>query len=324
MHDFERGFLIDDMPIDWGTTLADAAKAVGVRPAGARRIGYSSLRVPCRDAGGIGTLSAQMTGYGLSRPVTALAYELKPPPSGAVEPGIWTIPLNGRLGAPSRESVEDVSDRPNPWDSVSYYANWDAGDFSVGLSVYGALRKVPEGMSAGTLWLSWSTELAAAPFLPEWRAACEGLAVAAKVAGQIRTFPLGLDQYAYRSNGAEPAGQARHLREANLALTAPDVLLTPKPIAERLTPRMFALWSNPDMKVHCLSTRWDSVIWDEGSAREIEWLHVLPAKGAGKSVLHVGNWSVLDYTDSTGMREAAGALEAIRGVTVNRREDYDC
>ena len=324
MHDFERGFRIGDLPIDWGTTLADAARIAGVRPAGAKRIGYSSLRAPCPGAYGLGTLSVEMTGYGLSRPVTALAYELLPPPGSAVEPEIWTAPIGAILGAPSRESVEDMSDRPNPWDSVAYYAQWDAGDVSVGLSVYGALREVPEGMSAGTLWLNWSTELAAVPFLPEWRAACEGLAVAAKGARQIRTFPLGLEQCAYHGDGTEPAGRARQLREANLALTAPDVLLTPKPIAERMTSRMFALWSNPDMKVHCLSTRWDSVIWDEGSAREIEWWHVLPAKGAGKSALHVGNWSVLDYTDSTGVPEAASALEAIRGVTVYRREDYDC
>ncbi len=324
MMDFERGFRIDDKPIAWGTSLADAARIVGVRPSGIGRIGYSSLRVPCGQAWGFGTLSAQLTGHGLSRPVTSLAYELLPSAGGAVEPGLWTGVLKERLGPPVREEIEDVSGRPDPWDAVGYYANWDRDDYSVGLSIYGALREVPEGMSAGTLWLSWSTELAAAPFLAEWRSACEGLAVAAKGSGPVRTFSLGINQYACRSDGSEPRGKARLRREASIALTAPDVLLTPKPVAERLTPRMFALWSNPHMKLHCLSTRWDSVIWDEGAAREIDWWHVLPAKGGGRSELHVGNWSVFDYAGSTGVRDAAAALAAIRGVTVNYRESYDC
>lgn len=324
MYDFERGFRIGDVLVDWGTTLADAAEAVGAPATDARRIGHSTMRVACPHAYGFDTLSAQMTAYGLSRPVTALAYELLPPAGGEVEPAFWTRPISDGLGAPAKESIEDVSGRPNPWDAVSYYANWNGGDFSVGLSVYGALRKVPEGLSAGTLWLSWSTELAAVPFLAEWRSACEGLAVAAKDAGAIRTFSVGIDQYAYRSDGSEPRGKALGLREATIALTVPDVLLTPKPIAERLTPRAFALWSNPGMRVHCLSTRWDSVIWDEGAAREIEWWNVLPAKGGGRSELHVGNWSVFDYAGSTGVRDAAAALAAIRGVTVNYRESYDC
>lgn len=324
MHDFERGFRIDGVLIDWGTTLAEAAEIVGGPPADARRIGYSTMRLPCPRAYGFDTLAAEMSGYGLARPVTALAYELSPPAGGEAEPEFWTGPINAILGNPIQESLEDIGDRPNPWDAVRYYAHWAGPDFSVGLSVYGALRKIPEGLSAGTLWLSWSTERAVIPYLQEWRAACESLAVAAKGAQSIRTFSVGVDQYALLGDGNEPKGRARTKREANLALTAPDILLTPAPIAERLSPRTFALWSNPEMKIHCLSTRWDSIIWDDGAAPKIDWWHVLPAKGAGQSTIHVGNWWVLDFTDSKSIPAAVEALETIPGVRVNRMEDHDC
>jgi hypothetical protein len=243
---------------------------------------------------------------------------------GRVEPEHWIRRISDRLGAPTKESVEGSGDRPNPWDTVAYYANWSGKDISVGLSIYGALREVQEGRSAGTLWLNWSTERAAAPYLAEWRAACESLAVAAKGAVDVRTFSLGLDQRAHHGNGQEPKGNARLKREAELALTAPDILITPPLIAERLSSRTFALWSNRAMKLHCLSTRWDSVIWDEGAERKVDWWHVLPAKGGGQSSLHVGNWSVIDHTDSRGVPAAADALEGIPRVSVNRLEDYDC
>jgi hypothetical protein len=324
MHDFERGFRIGGVLIDWGTTLAEAAKIAGAQPANCKSIGFSRLSVPCPRAYGFETLSAEMTSYGLSRPVTALAYELLPPAEGEVGPEVWTGPISRMLGAPRRESVEDVSDQPNPCDAVAYYARWEGEDFSVGLSIYGALREIPEGRSAGMLWLNWSTERAAGPYLAEWRAACESLAVAARSAEPIRIFSLGVDQYARHSDGTEPTGNARLQREASLALTTPDILLTPAPIAQRLSPRSFALWSNRVMKVHCLSTRWDTVIWDDGAPMKIGWWHVLPAKGPGQSSLHAGNWSVLDFTDSTSVPEVVNALKALPGVTVDRMESHDC
>lgn len=324
MHDFERGFRIDDVLIEWGATLATAAEIVGATPGTNGRVCYSTLKVGCRSAYGFDTLAAEMTGYGLSRPVTGLAYALSPPADEESEPDFWKRPLSRLLGVPSSETFEDVGGRPNPWDAVRHYARWEGTDTSVGLSIFGALREIPEGLSAGTLWLSWSTERAAIPFLPEWHAACEALAVAAKGAALLRIYSLGHDQHALRGDASEARPDARRRREASLALTAPDVLITPRTIAERLSPRTFALWSNPAMRLHCLSTQWDSVIWDDGAAQSVDWWHVHPAKGAGRSSLHVGNWSVTDHTDSTSVPAAVEALQAIRGVKVNYGEDHDC
>jgi hypothetical protein len=325
MRDLDRGFRIDGIPVDWGTTLAAAADLFGVRPEGCRRIGYSTLSVPCRSAFGFATICARMTGYGLSRPVTTLACELAPPAGGPPEPEVWSGTLSRLLGKPVRETVEDVSDRPNPWDAVRYHASWEGTDCSVSLSVYGALRAVPEGKSAGTLWLGWSIEKAAGPFLPLWRAACAALAVATKGARLLGTFTLGYDQHPKFADGAIVAGKGGGRREAWLALAAPDVLETPEALTRRLSRRQFALWSNPKMSVHCLSTRRDSVIWDDGASPAIEWLQVRPAKGAGQSALGLGNWSVSDVAGSAALRDAVAALETLPGVRVRRVDGgYDC
>lgn len=322
MADFERGFRIDGRLIGWGTDLAAAASRLGA-PAEGKRIGYTSIRVPCARAYGFETIAAQLSGYGLSRPVTALAYDLALPAGGTIEPQFWLGPLGERLGAPTSETVEDVGDRSG--DAVRHYANWERGDLSIGISVFGGPRPVEGGVSGATLWLSWAIERAAAAFLPAWHAACESLAVAARDAAAPRIFRLGFDQYALHGDGSEPTGEARLKREAWLALAAPDILLTPQPVARRLSSRQFALWSNPGMRVHCLSTRWDSVIWDDGAASKIDWWHVLPAKGPGQSSLHAGSWSVVDFTDSTSVPAAIEALEAIPGVTISRLDGgYDC
>jgi hypothetical protein len=325
MHDFARGFRIDGALVEWGATLAAAAEMFGLSTQECSEIGYETLRVPCKSAYGFQTLVAEVTAYGLSRPVTALAYELAPPAGGPIEPRFWTGPLTAMLGRPSRESIEDVSDRSNPWDAVRYYAGWQSADFSVGLSVYGALREVPEGRSAGTLWLNWPIEKAARPYLEEWRAACDALKAAAKGASGIRTFRIGFDQHATHSDGSEPVASAPRPRDAQLALTTPDILRTPAVIAERLGPRDFSLWSNPDRKLRCLSTRWDSVTWTDDAPPVIDWLHVRPAKGPGQSSLRLGHWSVIDAVNSSSVRDAVAALEALPRVRVNRVDGgYDC
>jgi hypothetical protein len=52
---------------------------------------------------------------------------------------------------------------------------------------------------------------------------------------------------------------------------------------------------------------------------------VLPAKGPGQSALHAGNWSVVDFFDSTSVPDAIAALDSIPGVKVKRLDGgYDC
>jgi hypothetical protein len=323
MDGIATGFRIDDTLVPWGTTMAAAADLVEAEAIGDAGVGYSTLRVICRRVYGFDTLAAEMTGYGNSRPVTALAYELCPPQGAAVEPDYWAAPITHALGAATQQSVEDVSGRGDPSGSVRYYASWNGGDVSVGLSIYGALRQIPEGRSAGTLWLSWSLERAAVPYLAAWRTATASLAVAVRGAGPLSIFTLGLEQFAQHGDGGDP-GEARQRREAELALTSPDLLATPPAIAQQLSKRSFALWSNPGMKVHCLSTRWDSVIWDAGSSLTVERWETLPAKGPGESALHVGDWRVRDRSESRVIADAAEALLRIPGVSINRSGGYDC
>lgn len=323
MHDFDRGFRINDTFIEWGTSLAEAAHICGIPPERCREVGYSTLSVPCCHAYGFETIFAQMKSYGLTRPVMGLDYELAPLSDGSPEPTPWLRPLLGMLGAPSQEDMTEVGDQPNPSNVVRYHARWETADFAVILSIYGAPRTLPGGRSAGTFWLYWPVQKAAVPFLAEWRSACEALAAAAEGAKDFRLFRVGFDQHA-QYGGADALADVMR-REASLALMSPDMLQTPAVIAERLSPRDFALWSNPAAKLYCLSTRWDSIAWEAGKAPKIEWWHVRPAKGAGKSSLHVGGWFVADCACSETMQKAVAALESIPGVRVNRMDGgYDC
>jgi hypothetical protein len=313
MHDIEKGFRIDGRLIPWGTTMERAAALVGVDASSLPAIGYHALRAACHEGLGFRTLAAELSGNGASRPVTGTTWELAPLDDEVDDPAFWARQIEGHLGPPDQLSIQADAVGPN---SVRHYTNWDRGDVAVGVSVYAALREVPEGLSAGMMWLSWSVEKAAEPFMAERRAACASLAVAAKEAEPFTVFNLALDLH--------PQGVGKgSRRESWLALHSPDILLTPPAVARRLDKRCFALWSNRRLKVHCLSTLWDSIIWDEGAKRKIAWWHTLPARGAGQSALHVGDWHVSDVTDSPGVAAAVEALERIPGVVLERWEGHD-
>lgn len=319
MHEIERGFRLDGRLIAWGTTLAGAAAEAGIVLADDGRIGHRQIAARCSRAYGFDALSAAMTAAGGDRPVTALAYELALPGDGAMEPGRWTGPLEHAFGPPLEEGTEAVPDDATASSRVRHHARWKGGDVALGLSIFGAPRQTADGRSAGTLWLNWSHERAAVPYLPVWRAACAALAVAARGAGDMRIFSLGLKQHA--AFGAAPGPLAR---ASERALCAPDLLDTPPTIALLVSPRQVALWRNRGLGLACLSTHGDSFMWDEGSPLEVTHQVTKPAKGGGLCGLHAGRLSVYDAYGSGAIAEAAAVLAGLPGVRVNLVEDYDC
>jgi hypothetical protein len=322
MHEIARGFRLDGRLIAWGTTMASAAAEAGIVMAGDGRVAYTRLRARCSRAYGFDVLSAEMGGFGGDRPVTSLSYELSLPGDGSMEPEHWLAALRHAFGPPQRDQTDAIDEGdPHAGSRVRRYASWQAGEVALGLSVYGAPRQVPEGRSAGTLWLSWAHVHAAAPYLPSWRSACAALAVASRAAEDVRIFTLDM------APGAMHAGTGRSAalqRASELALTAPDVLDTPLEIAARLTPARVALWRSRQHRIACLSTRHDSRMWDEGQPPEIVHQVTKPAKGGGMAGLHVGRLSVFDVYGSRAIDELAAALAAMPGATVRRVEDYDC
>lgn len=321
MHEIDHGFRIDGRLIPWGATMASAAAEAGLSFDGGGGIGYAQMRARCTSAYGFDTLAAEMGGFGADRPVTGVSYELALPGDGDMSAERWMTPLRHAFGAPVQDETEDVPDDATASSRVRRYADWNGGEVSIGLSVYGAPRVVPEGRSAGALWLSWSHVRAATPYLPSWRSACAALAVAARGATDMRVFTL---QMAHNAMHLGTGRDAELMRASQLALAAPDVLDTPLAIATKLSPKQMAIWRNPGMKVACLSTRRDSRMWDEGAAVEAIHQVTRPAKGGGMAGLHLGRLSVYDLYGSRAVEEAAAALAGMPGVTVRREEDYDC
>ncbi|MBX3532117.1 MAG: hypothetical protein KF849_16040 [Rhizobiaceae bacterium] len=322
MHEIDSGFRLDGRLIPWGTTMASAAADAGIAFADDGRVAYTRLRARCPRAYGFDTLAAEMGGFGGDRPVTSLAYELALPGDGSMDAARWIDPIRHACGVPERDETEEIAAGDAYASSrVRRYAHWQAGEASIGISIYGAPRSGPEGRSAGTLWLSWPHAKAAIPYLPPWRSACAALAVSARGARDLRAFTVQMKPSAMHLGSGR---NAAHNRACELALTAPDVLDTPLGIATRLKPDQFAFWRNPDQKLACLSTRFDSRIWDEGSAVEVTHQVTRPAKGGGMAGLHLGRLSIYDFFGSRAIAEAADALAQMTGVTVKRVEDYDC
>lgn len=322
MHEIDSGFRLDGRLIPWGTTMASAAADAGIAFAGDGSVAYTRLRARCSRAYGFDTLAAEMGGFGGDRPVTSLAYELALPGDGSTDAERWIDPVCHAFGAPGRDETEDIpAGDAHASSRVRRYAHWQSGEASLGISIYGAPRAVSEGRSAGTLWLSWPHAKAAIPYLPSWRSACAALAVSARGAQDLRLFTVQVPPNAMHLGTGR---NAAHNRACELALTAPDVLDTPLDIATRLKPDQFAIWRNPEQKLACLSTRFDSRIWDEGSAVEVIHQVTKPAKGGGMAGLHLGRLSVYDFYGSRAIDDAAAALARMRGVAVRRVEDYDC
>jgi hypothetical protein len=322
MHEVARGFRLDGRLIAWGTTMASAAAEAGIVMADDGRVTYTRLRARCSRAYGFDVLAAEMGGFGGDRPVTSLSYELSLPGDDSMDAERWLAPLRHALGPPEREETEAIAEGdPHAESRVRRHASWSAGDASVGISIYGAPRRVPEGRAAGMLWLSWAHIHAATPYLPSWRSACAALAVAARASEDMRIVTLAMAPGAMHRGTGRNAGLQR---ASELALTAPDVLDTPLEIAARLKPGGVALWRSRQHRIGCLSTRHDSRMWDEGSPPEIVHQVTRPAKGGGMAGLHLGRLSVYDVYGSRAIDEMAQALAAMPGATVRRVEDYDC
>ncbi len=85
--------------------------------------------------------------------------------------------------------------------------------------------------------LNWGDlEAAAAPWIEEWHATNDEVARAAQSPGKIEAFFVGYDVRA--SDAGDP------LRIANRCLNSPELLDTPKSIADPLGDKGFALWSD--------------------------------------------------------------------------------
>jgi len=276
--------------------------------------GYASRTLPCSEAYGFATCSAEPSAPRPDRPVLTVTYELAATANPARD---LFAPLVMRLGAPQKIERDERSPHASSPDHVVLHANWKTVDgIPIGLSLYGAPRATRFGDSAGSLYLSWrDLEAAAAPWIDEWRAASEAVAQAAQSPGSIARYNVAYDVRA--SDARDPN------RIANRCLSAPELLDTPRSIAQGLGDRGFVLWSDATGKRWHLSTSACTIVLGGPETSRVKVASVEPARGGGFSSIDIAGWWVRDAWKSRAIEEAVRALEGVPGLTIERSSGHD-
>lgn len=303
MDNWTSGFRVDEAFHPWGTLFDVAAP-------GRVEQGYASAELPCRSAYGFATIYAELTAPRPDRPVTTVAYELA---ETGTAPRHLFAELVQRLGPPDDVSRDEGPERANE-NSVALHANWKRDKVAIGLSLYGAPRPSDFGDGLGKLYLSWiERDIAAAPFLAEWTRANQAVAAAAAGA-RIKVFAV---RYAICEDDAEP------LSPVALALSTPELRLTPPAIAARLAPTTFALWSDANAAHWYLSTARSTVLLGGPETSRVHFHDIAPARGGGFTEIGTASWSVRDAHGSSSMKDALAALEAVPGLQIDRHAGHD-
>jgi hypothetical protein len=303
MDNWTSGFRIDDAFHPWGTLFDVAAP-------GRVQSGYASAELPCRSASGFATIYAELAAPRPDRPVTTVAYELAD--TGAA-PRYLFAQLVKRLGPPDDVSRDDSPELANE-NSVVLHASWKGDKVEIGLSLYGAPRPSDFGNGLGKLYLSWAErDVAVAPFLAEWTKANQAVAAAAAGA-RAKVFSV---RYAIYEDDTEPPSPAA------LALSTPELVLTPPAIAGRLAPTTFALWSDSAATRWHLSTARSTVLLGGPETSRVHFYDIAPARGGGFTEIGTASWSVRDAHGSSSMKDALEALEAVLGLQIDRHAGHD-
>ncbi|MFZ5779795.1 MAG: hypothetical protein ACOY4R_06260 [Pseudomonadota bacterium] len=305
MDDAASGFRIGEAFHAWGT-LFDA-----VAPGKVRR-GYAAARLPCPSVWSLPTVYAEPTAPRPDRPVTSVAYELA---EGGRPARYLLADLVFRLGQPDEIERSDLPEHGQACDSVVLHARWARAPAAFSLSLYGAARPSDFGPGLGKLYLSWTDmDAAAAPFLAQWHAANDAAAAAAATAAP-RLFPL---QYPIRDAGIPLAEATR------LALWTPELLQTPRTIADRVGKRSFGLWNDGPSARWYLSSLYSTVGLGGPETSRAQFLEIAPAKGGGFSALEVGPWSLRDAYRARGIGEAVDALRTLLpDITIEHHTGHD-
>lgn len=308
MDDTAKGFRLGEAGFfPWGTRFDAVVRDF-------EGMGYASRALPCAEAYGFATCSAELSSPRPDRPVLTVTYEL----AATAKPSRDLFAqLVIRLGAPNSVDRDELSPYANSPSHVVLHANWKTSDgIPIGLSLYGAPRATEFGDSAGSLYLSWGNlEAAAAPWVDEWHAANEEVARAAQSPGKMKRFAVGYD---VRAGDADDPR-----RIANRSLNTPELFDTPEPIAQTLGEKDFALWSDAAGRRWHLSTAACTIVLGQPGTSTVKVASLEPARGGGHDTIDIGPWWVRDAWKSRSIEEAVRALERVPGLTLKRYSGHD-
>jgi len=284
-----RGFRLDATLHLWGTAFEEPAER------------------PCSTAYGFETIYAELFAADSGRPVTVVAYEL----ANTLTPKDVLARLVKMLGQPAEIDRSGEAEHAGASGSVVLSAEWPRGNHSFSVSLYGAPRPSEFGDGIGKIYLSWIDEEAAArPFVEQWRTASEAVVrAAAATEGEPAIFTV--DWPIFGADDEQPS-------ESWHALSMPELLATPKIVADRLGTHSFALWRG-NGAWHLSHGRATVVL----GAEPVQLIDLAPARGGGHSTIEVGPWTVRDSYKSASLAAAAELLARVPGLAIERHEGHD-
>lgn len=318
MIDISDGFAVGGQVLPWGTTLAAALMQFpGVIEKGGRSAKFQPAGVLGLDE----ILFVTLYAPALDRPVMQAWYAL------ANAPDVDLIESVSRIfGPPVAQNDRDLSAYAQPMWAVRQTVEWQAAaGFGVGMSIYGAPRETPDGLSAGVLYIHWDDEVAAAaPYLAvmtefeHWLEACATRAeIVYNETLEENQRPWGIFP------GEVDASVNAALLRARRCLRMRQLYQTPPALAESLQPNQALVWKDVSDSIWCISTCYETVCFPLGQQVTVAHVNLLPAKGAGGSWLDISALGLRSSAKSPALVRLAGFLRDEMGAQVSFVEDYD-
>jgi hypothetical protein len=310
--------MIDGEIMPWGTTLAELRALLKARGLDHASPHDEFLRGRCRQACGFPAISFQEEGLTAeNRPLCSLTYHLAPYDAGVevADPRFWADPITAALGEPIECHEADAEEREGAGEgSVLYYARWQAGVLTIGLSVFGGQRPEATGHAAAYLYLSWTdAEAAARPYLAEIAATEERLEAIAAGKIEFQVFKL------QRKQSPACEGDDVAARRQQRALRGDGLFDTPAAWHRQLKDNQAAFWQSADGTAWGLANRWDTILFQRGEAgMEVRWWNILPGRFEGSMEFQLGALTLNDEPSSRALRELVERV----GRQLGRKLEY--
>jgi hypothetical protein len=324
MPDFQTGFDMGGALIPWGTTLSVML---------ARYTPFEndnrSAKFLIPELFGISILSLTVRAPALDRPVLQAWYEIKYDPDSASDTDIVNR-VASIVGAPAAQTrYSGNANTSNPASSVRYIAHWYYDGVHVGMSIFGAPRNAPEGISSAIIYADWDDEIAAAaPYLKELEQADACIDVYARQAVILGVVALEIDQNRffipnYRNEDPFQALTNESILKAQRSLWKRHLRCPPNAISGTLERNQVAVWRNDDHRVWGISTKWDTVCFALSSQPAVSCANILPAKGSGGTYLTIADLSLASISYSSAIAEVTAILRDHDLATISFAEGYD-
>jgi hypothetical protein len=306
---FANGFQLGTTDYVWGTTLAEALAHHPPLAADQRSATFAAMALP-----GLPVLSATIRAPAADRPVLQVWYDMPYDPHTASDAALLQL-LTPLLGTPTSQTHHPPTSVAHQSAHVRCVFGWSLPGVHVGVSIFGAPRRTPQGLVLAALYADWEDEIAAAaPFRPALAQADAQLALWAADASALGCFTLVVAQAPfyvanYRASNPHRARSDETLRSAQRCLYKPRLRQTPDQLARQLRSEQVLLWSNPTVQVWGVSTSADTVCFASDEVVFASFTQLAPARGPGQTQLAIDELTLIDQVQSGGLASLVKCLQ---------------